>query len=126
MNIDGKLNYVEFHAKDIPATKAFFGQVFGWAFVDYGPDYVAFSDQGLDGGFFKSDLSSDADKGAALVIFFGADLEKTLAKVKAAGGKITREIFTFPGGRRFHFLDPNDNEFAVWSDKTTDGDVIGD
>ena len=125
MNIDGKLNYVEFHASDIPATKAFFEQAFGWEFTDFGPEYTSFSNEGLDGGFFKSDLSSNADKGATLVIFFAADLDATQAKVKAAGGTISRPTFDFPGGRRFHFLDPNGNEFAVWSDKTADGKTIG-
>lgn len=125
MNKDGKLNYVEFHAKDIPATKAFFEQVFGWEFTDYGPEYTSFSDQGLDGGFFQSDLTSNAETGAALVIFFAADLDQTQAKVEAAGGDISRAIFDFPGGRRFHFRDPNGNEFAVWSDVTADGETIG-
>ncbi len=124
MNIDGKLNYVEFHASDIPATKAFFKTAFGWDFTDYGPNYTSFSDQGLDGGFFKSDLTTNADKGGALLVFFASDLEKTLAKVTGAGGTITRPPFEFPGGRRFHFLDPNGNEFAVWSNIRTTGEVI--
>lgn len=124
MNIHGKMNYVEFHAKDIPATKAFFGKVFGWEFVDYGPEYVAFSDGGLDGGFFQSDLSSSADKGAALIVFYSAEIEETLAAVENAGGTISRSIFSFPGGRRFHFLDPNGNEFAVWTEKNEDGTII--
>ena len=126
MNIDGKLNYVEFHAKDIPATKAFFETVFGWEFTDYGPEYTSFEGQGLDGGFFKSDKCSEAENGAALLIFFAADLEHVQTKVETAGGKINRTIFDFPGGRRFHFLDPNGNEFAVWSDNTKSGEVIED
>lgn len=124
MNIHGKMNYVEFHAKDIPATKAFFGKVFGWEFVDYGPEYTSFSDEGLDGGFFQSDLASSADNGAALIVFYSAELEETLAAVQGADGTISRNIFTFPGGRRFHFLDPNGNEFAVWSEKNEDGTII--
>ena len=58
-----KINYVEYPAKDIAATKQFFITAFGWSFVDYGPDYAAFSNQGLDGGFFKSELMSSADQG---------------------------------------------------------------
>lgn len=124
MNIHGKMNYVEFHAKDIPATKAFFGKVFEWEFVDYGPEYVSFSDEGLDGGFFQSDLASSAANGAALIVFYSAEIEETLMAVENSGGTISRAIFTFPGGRRFHFLDPSGNEFAVWTEKNEDGTII--
>ena len=116
MNLHEKINYVELPAKDLAATKAFFQSVFGWSFVDYGPEYTAFSNQGLDGGFFKSDLASSSQKGAALVIFYSNQLEATLAKVEKAGGSIVRPIFSFPGGRRFHFTEPSGNEFAVWSE----------
>lgn len=116
MNVHEKINYVEFPARDIEATKAFFSQAFGWAFVDYGPDYTAFSDEGLDGGFFRANLSSTAQNGSALIVFYSKDLVQTQSKVEAAGGKILQEIYAFPGGRRFHFADPSDNEFAVWSE----------
>ena len=116
MNLHEKINYVELPAKDLAATKAFFQSVFGWSFVDYGPEYTAFSDQGLDGGFFKSDLASSTQNGAALIVFYSNQLEATLAKVEKAGGSIVRPIFSFPGGRRFHFTEPSGNEFAVWSE----------
>ena len=116
MNEHEKINYVEFPAKDIEATKTFFSSVFEWSFIDYAPDYVAFSNQGIDGGFFKSDLSMSTDNGSALIVFDSNALEKTQSKIKNAGGKIIKPIFYFPGGRRFHFSDPNGNEFAVWSD----------
>ena len=112
-----KINYVELPANDIPATKAFFENVFSWSFVDYGPDYTAFSNEGIDGGFFKSDLCSDTTNGSALIVFYSNDLEVTLNKITDAGGTITKPIFSFPGGRRFHFTEPSGNEFAVWSDK---------
>lgn len=116
MNQHEKINYVEFPAKDIEAAKMFFTGVFGWDFVDYGPEYAAFSDEGLDGGFFKSDLASTTDNGCALVILYSQSLESTQQKVVAAGGKIVKGVFSFPGGQRFHFKDPNGNEYAVWSD----------
>ena len=116
MNNNEKINYVEFPAKDIEKTKTFFSAVFGWSFVDYGPEYIAFSDEGIDGGFFKSDLSVSTDNGSALIVFYSKHLEQTLAKIEAAGGSIIKPIFSFPGGRRFHFGDPNGNEYAVWSD----------
>ena len=116
MNQHEKINYVEFPAKDLAGTKTFFQSVFGWSFVDYGPEYTAFENQGLDGGFFPSDLASSPQKGAALIVFYSDQLEDTLAKVEKAGGSIVRPIYSFPGGRRFHFTEPSGNEFAVWSE----------
>jgi len=116
MNLHEKINYVELPAKDLAATKAFFESVFGWSFTDYGPEYTAFENQGLDGGFFQSDLASSTEKGAALIVFYSNQLEATLAKVEKAGGSILRPIFSFPGGRRFHFTEPSGNEFAVWGE----------
>lgn len=116
MNLHEKINYVEFPANDLAATKAFFQSVFGWTFEDFGPEYTAFTDQGLDGGFFQSDLASTQEKGAALIVFYSNQLEATLAKVEKAGGSILKPIYSFPGGRRFHFTEPSGNEFAVWSE----------
>jgi uncharacterized protein len=110
-----KINYVEFAAHDLAATKAFFTAAFGWSFVDYGPDYVAFSDQGLDGGFFRAPLASTVATGGALIVLFSDQLEDTLARVLAAGGTVVKPIFDFPGGRRFHFTEPSGNELAVWA-----------
>ncbi len=117
MNENEKISYVEYPAKDIQATKDFFTQAFGWSFQDYGPDYTTFSNQGIDGGFFKSDLHSSVSNGAALIVFYSQDLEATQDKIEKANGIIIKPIFSFPGGRRFHFTEPSGNEFAVWSDK---------
>ncbi|MEJ1356343.1 MAG: VOC family protein [Candidatus Sedimenticola sp. (ex Thyasira tokunagai)] len=117
MNEHEKINYVEFPAKDIEIAKTFFTTVFGWTFVDYGPEYTAFSDEGLNGGFYKADLSSSTENGAALIVFYSGELEATQTKIEAADGSIIKPIFSFPGGRRFHFADPNSNEYAVWSDR---------
>ena len=112
MREDGKLDYLELPAANLPATKAFYSQAFGWTFVDYGPTYAAF-EQGLDGGF-------DADAGEAtpqpLPVLYAQDLEAMQARVEAAGGVIVRPIYAFPGGRRFHFRDPAGTELAVWSE----------
>jgi len=116
MNEHEKINYVEFPAKDIETVKAFFRSVFGWSFTDYGPDYTAFSNQGIDGGFFKSALTASTERGSALIVFYSNDLKRTQDKIERAGGSILKPIFEFPGGRRFHFGDPNGNEYAVWSD----------
>jgi len=116
MNENGKINYVEFPAGNIQATKDFFAVVFGWSFEDFGPEYTAFSNRGLKGGFYKSDKKSSSESGAALIVFYSNNLEDTLEKVESAGGVISKPIFSFPGGRRFHFIEPSGNELAVWSD----------
>ena len=118
MNIHEKINYIELPAKNIQTTKDFFTKVFDWSFMDYGAEYIAFSNEGIDGGFYKSDLSISTAKGSALIIFYSNDLEATQSKIEIAGGSIIKSIFEFPGGHRFHFSDPNGNEFAVWSDKS--------
>jgi predicted enzyme related to lactoylglutathione lyase len=116
MNEHEKINYVEFPATDMAATKAFFAEVFAWSFTDYGPDYMDCPDGGIMTGFFKADLKSTPETGGALVTFYSEDLERAQAKIETAGGTIVKPIFSFPGGRRFQFTEPSGNEFAVWSD----------
>lgn len=112
-----KIDYVEFPAEDLDAVKKFFAAVFDWSFTDYGADYAAFSNAGLDGGFYRdSRHSSAAEHACALIVFYSADLEATQQKIEAAGGTIVQAVFSFPGGRRFHFADPSGNEYAVWTD----------
>jgi uncharacterized protein len=110
---DAKMDYIELPAKDLIKTKAFYKQVFGWKFTDYGPDYTSFEDGRLAGGFTKD---RQVVSGGPLIVIYGHDLSATECKVVEAGGKISRETFSFPGGRRFHFTDPNGNELAVWSE----------
>lgn len=109
------IHYIEFHCQDLARTKEFFEGCFGWTFVDYGPDYTAFSTDEIEGGFFKSDQFAHSRSGSVLIVLYSDDLESTQAKIERAGGKITQPIFSFPGGRRFHFCEPSGNELAVWS-----------
>ncbi len=115
MLVHHQLDYVEFPACDLSATKAFFEAAFGWTFTDFGPDYSAFSKQGLDGGFFRAEQASTTESGGALLVIYSEDLEASLRAVQAAGGRIVKPIFDFPGGRRFQFLEPSGNELAVWA-----------
>ena|SRR5215471_19260865 len=108
-----RVDYIEFPALDTGKTKAFYGQVFGWKFEDYGPNYTSFQDGRLAGGFTTE---AKVASNGPLVVIYAADLEAIEAKVKSAGGKIVKEIFSFPGGRRFHFTDPSGNVLAVWSE----------
>jgi len=113
---DQKIDYIEFPAADFDAVESFYAEAFGWEFTDYGPEYRAFTDGKLDGGFRRAEARSSTGNGAALVILFANDLEATRAKVIESGGTILQDIFSFPGGRRFQFADPHGNELAVWSD----------
>lgn len=116
---DRTLNYVEIGVPDVAAAKAFYANVFGWTFTDYGPDYSSFAatDAGLDGGFWKSDTpATPATKGRVLLVLYAGEIEAMQQRIESAGGTIIRPTFTFPGGRRFHFTDPSGNELAVWSE----------
>ena len=116
MSEHGKISYVEFPTTDLTTTKQFFQSVFGWSFKDYGPEYASFSSQGLDGGFYQSELRSLTDNGAALIVIYSESIEATQTKIERSGGKIVKPLFSFPGGRRFHFCEPGGNELAVWTD----------
>jgi len=114
MAATGQIDYVEFPAIDIAKTKKFYSDVFAWKFEDYGPDYTSFNDGRLAGGFYSA---PGAETHRPLVVIYAENLEALVAKVKSAGGSIVKPVFSFPGGRRFHFTDPNGNELAVWSDR---------
>ena len=110
---DNHINYVEFKAKDLEKIKEFYTISFDWTFTDYGPTYVAFSESGIQGGFEKTE--SEIINGA-LIILYHKNLELIKSKIMESGGEISKDIFSFPGGRRFHFIDPSGNELAAWSD----------
>jgi predicted enzyme related to lactoylglutathione lyase len=111
---DRRIDYIEFSVKSVADAKRFYGSAFGWTFEDYGPDYASFADGRLSGGF---QTVPQVKTGGPLVVIYAADLEAMERRVKQAGGRVIRPIFSFPGGRRFHFADPSGNELAVWSDK---------
>ena len=117
MDRETTINYIEIPATDLAGTKAFFSELFGWEFQDYGPDYCSFNDGRLDGGFYASDKSASTESGSVLIVFYRDDLESAASDIEAAGGEIVKPIFAFPGGRRFHFTDPSGNEFAIWSEQ---------
>jgi predicted enzyme related to lactoylglutathione lyase len=110
---ENQIDYIEFPAADIEPMKQFYRAVFGWKFEDYGPDYSSFSDGRVSGGFTTERPAPAAN---LLVVIYANDLEAAQDRVKAAGGLIVKETFSFPGGQPFHFTDPSGNELAVWSD----------
>ncbi|GGI86323.1 VOC family protein [Shewanella gelidii] len=114
--IHNTINYLELPTQDLASSKTFFGQVFGWQFLDYGPEYCCFSNAGIDGGFYQADQVFNLQQGSPLIVLYHDDLQAAQEKVVAAGGVITKAVFSFPGGRRFHFTEPCGNEYAVWSD----------
>ncbi len=113
-NKNNHIHYIELKAQDLVEIKKFYHATFGWEFTDFGPEYVAFSKSGLEGGFEKTDENV---VNGALVVLYYKDLKLIQKKILDAGGRISKEIFAFPGGSRFHFMDPAGNELAVWSEK---------
>ncbi|KLD70993.1 glyoxalase [Xanthomonas pisi DSM 18956] len=111
-----RIDYVEFASIDPDASRAFFETVFGWQFQAYGPDYLAFNDGRLDGGFYRATVPVPAE-GGPLVVLYADDLQHMLERVRAAGGEIVKPIFGFPGGSRFHFREPGGSTLAVWSER---------
>jgi predicted enzyme related to lactoylglutathione lyase len=111
---DNHINYIELKAKDLEKIKEFYAAAFKWTFTDYGPTYIAFSESGVEGGFEKTE---NEIVNGALIVLYHKNLDLIKNVIIEAGGKIVIDIFSFPGGRRFHFIDPSSNELAVWSDK---------
>ncbi|MEM7427494.1 MAG: VOC family protein [Pseudomonadota bacterium] len=109
---DRTINYIEFAVADIARAKAFYGQAFGWTFTDYGPEYCEFTDGEMTGGFAAG---GEIGTGGPLVVLYGEDLDELQTAIQNAGGRICKPVFGFPGGRRFHFLDPDGYELAVWT-----------
>lgn len=107
-----RVDFFELPATDIEVAKAFYAKAFGWSFVDYGPEYADVRGAGLSGGLRKVDAAPP--RGGALVILYSTDLAASEAAVTGAGATIT-ERHEFPGGRRFHFIDPVGNELAIWT-----------
>jgi len=111
-----KINYIEFPSTDIEQAKKFYGAVFGWTFVDYGPDYVSFQGAGIDGGFYRREPGDGPGKFAPLIVLYSADLAATEIAIRLEGGGVVHPTFEFPGGRRFHFSDGAGNVLGVWSE----------
>ena len=120
MSAENQIDYVEIPVADLEKTRDFFSSMFGWSFQMWGDDYMSFNDGRVDGGFRRS--SEPASSAGVLLIFYSEDLERDLEKVNTLGGRISQEIFAFPGGRRFHFIDPAGNEYAIWSPHTEAND----
>lgn len=114
-----KIDYVEFASPDPEAARAFFGAVFGWSFTEYGKDYIAFHGAGLEGGLYRADSPdrvNSFENGGSVIVFYSRNLEASQRLIQQHGGTVVKPIFSFPGGRRFHFTEPTGNELAIWSD----------
>lgn len=113
MSAENQINYVEVPVTDLKKAREFFSAMFGWEFQEWGEEYMSFNDGHIDGGFRLSKEVAPAD--GVLLIFFSTDLERDVERVQALGASISEPIFPFPGGRRFHFVDPTGTEYAIWS-----------
>jgi len=109
------IDYIEFTVRDLAAAKQFYAKAFGWSFTDYGPDYAGI--HGTDREVGGLHQTNEVRTSGPLVILYSTDLEGSVAAVRSAGGRILKEPFSFPGGRRFHFADPSGNELAVCTEE---------
>lgn len=116
MKPEKMIDYIEIPTSDIEETKKFFSVLMGWEFEDFGPAYTCFNDGRMKGGFYESAKKISPEAGSALLVFYTSNLEEMHDMVCRHGGKISKEIFSFPGGRRFHFTEPCGNEFAFWTE----------
>mgnify|MGYP001554913598 FL=1 len=114
MRTENRVDYVEIPVTDLEKAREFFSSLFGWSFTDWGDDYMSFNDGRLDGGFRRS--SEPAPSTGVLLVFYSSNLERDLQRVVNLGAVISQEIFSFPGGRRFDFVDPAGTEYARWSE----------
>jgi predicted enzyme related to lactoylglutathione lyase len=109
-------DYIEIPSLDITASESFYRSAFGWTFNAYGPEYLGIvTPDGREAGGISAVGELSPGEGP-LVVLFSDDIDATHDAVAAAGGRIVRDTFRFPGGRRFHFADPSGNELAVWGD----------
>lgn len=113
MSAENRIDYVEIPVTDMKKARAFFEAMFNWTFQDWGDDYMSFNDGRLEGGFCRASEAAPAT--GVLVVFFSADLERDFERVQELGATISKPVFSFPGGRRFHFVDPTGTEYAIWS-----------
>jgi predicted enzyme related to lactoylglutathione lyase len=113
MRAEGRIDYIEIPVTDLEQTREFFAALFGWTFQEWGPDYFSFSDGRLDCGLRRAEEPAPAT--GVLLIFYSENLERDVERVKKLGATISQDIFAFPGGRRFHFVDPVGTEFAMWT-----------
>lgn len=109
---NGEFQYLEFASRNLSIIQDFYTAAFGWEFESWGDDYISFKGTYVQGGFYVG----EPVLGSILPIIYAADLDETFERVQVAGGEIVRDVFQFPGGRRFHFLDLDGNEIAVWSE----------
>lgn len=114
MYTNNAIDYIEFGVIDMEQAKHFYSRVFGWEFTDYSPTYVGI--KGADGEMGGFTTVSVVQPGGVLPVIYSDNLEECMAAVTQAGGAVTQEPFSFPGGRRFHFSDSSGNSVAVWSD----------
>ena len=113
MRAEKRIDYVEIPVTDLKKAREFFSELFDWSFQEWGDDYMSFNDGRLEGGFRRA--AEPAPATGVLIVFFSTDIDRDFDRVQELGATISEPIFPFPGGRRFHFVDPTGTEFAIWS-----------
>lgn len=113
MRAENRIDYIEIPVTDPAQARDFFAALFGWEFQDWGPDYLSFSDGRLEGGLRRTDSAAHAT--GVLLVFYSENLVRDKDRITKLGGNISQDIYSFPGGSRFHFTDPVGTEYAMWT-----------
>jgi len=109
--------HVEFSAHDREAAGKFYSDVFGWK-VQQVPEmnYATFEAEGGPGGGFNP-VSDNYPAGTVAVYIQTDDIDATLAKITAAGGKVLVPKSEIPNTGWFAFFsDPTGNQVALYTD----------
>jgi len=118
MSVENCIDYIEIPVTDPGKVRDFFVALFGWEFQEWGADYFSFNDGRLAGGLRRSDEPAPAS--GVLLVFYSENLERDIQRITNFGGSISQATYDFPGGRRFHFVDPTGNEYAMWAAPATE------
>ena len=113
MSAENRIDYVEIPVADLKKARDFFSALFDWSFQEWGDEYMSFNDGRLEGGFRR--VAEPPPNVGVLVVFFSENLERDIRRVQDLGATISEPIFSFPGGRRFQFVDPAGTEYAMWA-----------
>ena len=109
------IDYIELAVVDLEQSKAFYAKALGWEFNDYGPEYAGMKNPTTGGEFGGLNTEPVASRGEGILALMRTDdADAALASVLAAGGRIQKEMYDYPGGRRFTFADPSGNILGVY------------
>ncbi|MBI2724412.1 MAG: VOC family protein [Chloroflexi bacterium] len=112
--VEGKLSYIQIPALNVTTSGDFYARVFGWTVrTDYAPSHRSFEDPTRQIiGAFTTDNS--AAQPGILPWIYVRKIDQTLARLRAEGSDIVRDVY--PEGDLWlaTFRDPAGNVIGIW------------